>query len=204
MSATQVGAVLRIPIDRVRPGQNVRGPIGDVTELAVSIAAVGLQEPLLVYDRGLGAYEVLEGHRRLAACRMAGLAHVDAIIRRDRGDASRIQQQLAMHAQRREFDPIAEAKALHELLFVHKLRRAEVSAAIGKSESWMAGRLALLNLDETQQEAVTERRLTIAEATTTAVTRRAELRGRPSAPPAAPRPPRPHCPSCQCFAEAAA
>lgn len=204
MSATnQVAAVLRVPTNTVHPGRNARGAVGDVTELAVSIKAIGQRVPLQVYTAGPDRYEVHDGHRRLAAINQAGLPTVDIIVRTDPGDVLRIQQQLAIHAQGRPFDPMAEAEALEVLILEHKLRPEMVARALGKSTGWVSTRLALLNLNRTERDAVRDGRMLLREATAIVGQRRAERSGNTWT---SPRPPAPavtrHCSTCRCGAVA--
>lgn len=189
------GALLRIPTDHVHPGPNARGQVGDVSELAVSISALGQQIPLIVEQLGPDRYRVIDGHRRLSAIKLAGLATVDAVLRRTPGDAERIVRQLAMHAQARSFDPIAEAKALHHLMWDMNMGREQIARLIGKSPAWVRDRIGLLQLDDTEQAAVARGGMTLNEAVSTVRDRRQKRDGVPAA--TEPKPRR-HCASCTC------
>lgn len=193
------GALLRIPIHHVQPGPNARGEVGNVSELAVSISAIGQQIPLIVERIAPDRYRLIDGHRRLSAMKLAGLPTVDAVLRRTPGDAERTIRQLAMHAQVRPFDPIAEAKALHHLMFDMNLTRERIAQLIGKSPAWVRDRIALLRLDEDEQEAVRRRDLPVGEAVVVVRQRRVEPTGA-ARPPAEPRAPRRHCSTCSCGA----
>ena len=188
------GALLRIPIHQVQPGPNARGEVGNVSELAVSIAAIGQQIPLIVERAGPDRYRLIDGHRRLSAMKLAGVPTVDAVLRRTPGDAERTIRQLAMHAQVRQFDPIAEAKALHYLMFDMNMTRERIAQLIGKSPGWVRDRIALLRLDDAEQEAVRRRELPVGEAVSVVRQRRAERSGTP----VEPRAPRRHCSTCTC------
>lgn len=204
MAEVQIlSALARIPIGLVRPGVNARGDVGDVGELAQSIRALGMQKPLLVCDTGHGTYEVLDGHRRLAAAQLLRLTHVDALLRRDLGAAVRLQRQLAMHAQAKSFDPIAEATALSALMFDHGMSREDIARSVGKSPSWVRDRIALLQLEPEERQAVACGSMSVSTAASLVGYRRAQREGR------IPRPPvhqdggrrgesREHCPTCQC------
>lgn len=202
-TATAVSAVLRIPLAQLRPGPNARGPLGDVTELAQSLLNLGQQEPILVTDTGNGDWQVLDGHRRLAAAHLAGLLHLDAVVRRDHGPARRLLQQLAMHAQRQAFDPIAEGRVCHTLMWEHNLSCEQIAAAAGKSTAWVRDRIALTYLRPDEQDAVAAGRMTLVQAKGIIAQRRAERDQRP-APANGRHPvttavaPRPHCPTCRC------
>lgn len=212
MAAQLLNAMLRIPIDQVHAGPNARGDLGDVSELAASLRAIGMQQPILVCQDGTDRYEVIEGHRRLAAARLLAWPYVDAVLRRATEPATRVVQQLAMHTQARQFDPIAEAKALHSLMWEHRMDRGEIARAIGRSPEWVRDRVLLLQLDTGRQQAVSSGRLSVGAAVLEArlvVDRKAGREPRPyvravGAPPAPPavrtavatvdR----HCPTCTC------
>jgi len=190
-----IASVLRVAATNVHPGRNARGQVGDVTELAVSIKAIGQQEPLLVYQTDAVLYEVFDGHRRLAAIRQARIPTVDIIVRdRPTNDLMRIQQQLAMHAQTQQFDPMAEAEALEILVLQEKLRPELVARAMGKSSQWVSNRLGLLNLNPTERAAVRDGRMPLREAASIVSHRRASRDGRVTTPLTV----RHHCRTCTC------
>jgi ParB family chromosome partitioning protein len=201
-----LNAMLRIPLDQLHPGPNARGDLGDVSDLAVSIRAIGLQKPLLVTPLDGDGWQILDGHRRHAAARQLGLPHLDAILRRDHGPAHRLQQQLAIHTQAAAFDPIAEAQALHVLMWQHNLDRGDIARAVGKSPGWVRDRVLLLQLEPTERDLVRAGRMPLAAALSTIRGRLAERAGQRDRKwhatatgrghnQAADRP---HCPTCRC------
>lgn len=113
-----------------------------------------LQKPLLVTPLDGDGWQILDGHRRHAAARQLGLPHLDAILRRDHGPAHRLQQQLAIHTQAAAFDPIAEAQALHVLMWQHNLDRGDIARAVGKSPGWVRDRVLLLQLEPAERDLV--------------------------------------------------
>lgn len=166
------GALLRIPTHHVIPGPNARGDLGDLRDLAASLRALGLQKPLIVVRDG-DRYRLLDGHRRHAAAQLAGLPTVDAILRSDRGDQHRLVQQLALHTHARAFDPIAEARALHTLMFEHNMSRDQIAAAVGRPPMWVRNRIALVHLTADEQDKVTRGDLSTGEALRILAARRA-------------------------------
>lgn len=162
---TPVSVVVRIPLDRIKPGPNVRGDVGDVSELALSINSIGMQKPLIVHDLGDGAFQIFDGHRRYAAAQQLGLATADAIVKASQPDvAGRALAQLAMHTHGKSFDPIAEAKALHGLMFQHKLSREQIAGMVGRSPGWVRDRIALLKLSGNEQRDIAAGRMSVVEA----------------------------------------
>lgn len=220
MTTAQVlTALIRVPIGQIEPGPNARGDVGDIAELAISIRAIGMQKPLLVHDIGGGRYRILDGHRRYAAAQLLELPYVDALLRRAGTDAQRLQQQVAIHTQAKPFDPIAEARAMSELMFAHKLTREQIAEAAGRTPGWVRDRLGLLALKPDEQRDVAAGRMSLSEARATLAHRREVAEGRyrqrwpgrrpgaqdrkpvgetalPSEQPAAGR----HCATCRCGA----
>jgi ParB/RepB/Spo0J family partition protein len=167
------GALLRIPTDQIMPGLNARGDLGDLRDLATSLRNLGQQKPLIVVRLADGRYQILDGHRRHAAAQLAGVPHLDAVLRTDRGAAFRLQQQLALHTHARQFDPIAEARALHTLMFEHNLTRDQIAATIGRPGMWVRNRIALIHLTPDEQDRVVQGELSIGEALRILASRRA-------------------------------
>jgi ParB/RepB/Spo0J family partition protein len=199
--AQLLNALLRIPIDLVEPGPNVRARLDGIDELATSIRHLGMQKPLLVTDAGNGRYRILDGHRRHAAARRLRLTHVDAILRKAAPDVVRIQQQLAIQAQTEAFDPITESVACNSLMWDHRLSREEIAAAVGKSPAWVRDRISLIHLTEDEKRSVAAGRMTVADALATLRGRRAARDGRPAQPPnryVQARIEGRHCATCTC------
>jgi ParB family chromosome partitioning protein len=201
VEAQLLNALLRIPIDLVEPGPNVRAHLDGIDELATSIRHLGMQKPLLVTEVGGGRYRILDGHRRHAAARRLGLAHVDAILRKAAPDVVRIQQQLSIQAQTEAFDPIAESVALNSLMWDHRLTREEIAAAVGRTPAWVRDRIALTHLTDSEKRDVAAGRMTVASALATLRGRRAARSGNPDRPLTgsfAARAEGRHCVTCTC------
>lgn len=133
--------------------KNPRGEPGDVAELAESIKAVGILEPLIVsptnniISTGVGSGErwvVVAGHRRLAAAKAAGLKTVPALVRQ-LGEREQLVAMLVENLQRVDLSPLAEARGYQQLAELEYSQR-EIARQVGKSQSHVAKRLALLKL----------------------------------------------------------
>ncbi len=172
--------LLRLPVADIHPSLNARGHLGDVDELALSLKVLGLQKPLIVMPRPGGGYELLDGHRRHAAARKAGLTEVEAIVRDDPGEAGRLQAQLAMETHAKGFDPMAEARALHALMFRHNLTREQISRTVGRTPGWVRDRISLVHLTAAEQARVASGSLSLTMALHILATRRAARDGRPA------------------------
>ncbi|HYM53540.1 MAG TPA: ParB/RepB/Spo0J family partition protein, partial [Candidatus Dormibacteraeota bacterium] len=112
------GAQQEIPIDRVR--RNPLQPRGDfdeagLAELAASIAAHGVLQPIVVRGAADGGYEVIAGERRLRAARQAGLTQIPAVIR-DSSTEELLELALVENVQRADLNAIEEAGAYRELI----------------------------------------------------------------------------------------
>lgn len=146
--------ITQIDLGQLSPSpHNPRGKLDRATlaELAESIKAQGVLEPLLVRPKGKG-YEILAGHRREAAADIAGLASVPCIIR-DVDDKTAIEITVTENLQREQLSPIEEAQALKSL--AEAGWDAETMAAeLGKSAKWVARRKSLLGLEPSILKAV--------------------------------------------------
>ena len=153
-----------IPIDKLVPSpDNPRRKVGDVRELAASITAVGVLEPLVVVARPEGGYQVVAGHRRLAAARLAGTTEVPCTVR-EFSEAERIEVALVENLARSDLRPVEEAEALFRLVEMGQTVKA-LSSRIGRSAKHISGRLALLELPRKVQAHVDAGKVTVAEAT---------------------------------------
>lgn len=170
-----VASVLRIPIGDLTHGLNARGELGNVDDLAQALRTLGQQQPLLVEPLDNGTWSVFDGNRRLKAARAAGLTHMLAIPRKALTGQQRILRQLGMHATGKNFDPMAEAHAIEWLLFADDgphMDRADVARALSRSESWVKGRLDLLQLHPDEQASVEKGTLAVSTAISTVTQRR--------------------------------
>lgn len=157
--------VTEIPIDQLTPhSHNVRRDIGDVTELAGSIAGVGLLQPLTVAPIGEDEFVVIAGHRRLAAAKVAGLATVPCLVRADL--VNRIDQLEAMlteNLQRTDLTVMEEAAA-YEQLELLGVKPAAIAKATGRNRATVTSRLKLMTLPEKARAQVDTGQLTLGDA----------------------------------------
>lgn len=144
---------------------NLRGDVGDITELAESIVAVGLLQPIVTREHG-GRLVVVAGHRRLAAIRKIGWEHVDVIVRPPMRPDEVIAAMLIENGQRKDLDPIEEARGLARLAVDAGLdTQQQIASRIGRTQMYVSNRLALLALTPEEQEQVRSGELTIGAAT---------------------------------------
>ena len=126
-------------------------------ELAASIKEHGIIQPLVL--RKLGSkYEIIAGERRYKASQMAGLNTVPAVIS-NIDDNSSAEVALVENIQRRDLTPIEEARSYKNLLDKGYLTQEQLAKKMGISQSAIANKLRLLNLDDEVQQALLEGRI---------------------------------------------
>jgi ParB/RepB/Spo0J family partition protein len=130
------------------------GPDDALEGLAQSIRTHGILEPILVGPAGDdGTHEVIAGHRRLEGARRAGLMLVPAIVRADLVGPLADEARLIENLQRVDLDPIDEAHAMRKLLDLG-YSQARLAERLGRNQSNISKRLALLKLPEDVQAKV--------------------------------------------------
>lgn len=147
--------LLDIAIDDIHPDpDNPRTDLDDIPELAASLNAVGMLQPIVV-RRAAGRLVVVMGHRRLAAARHAGWKTVKVIIRGSMRSDDVLAAMLVENGHRRDLDPIEEARALRRLQVMHgNCSHAVLGAKVGRHQTHVSARLALLDLSAEDQDAV--------------------------------------------------
>lgn len=134
-----------VPIEDVKPSPtNPRKHLGDLAELTSSIKRHGILQNLLARPNGKG-FELVSGHRRLAAAKAAGLKEVPVNVR-EISDREVIEIQLVENCQRSDIHPLEEADAYEQLHTKHKIGIDELAAKVGKSKAYVYGRMKLCDL----------------------------------------------------------
>ena len=131
------------PVDELRPNQaNPRGEVSpdSVTELADSIRAQGVLQPILCTPSGI----VVAGHRRLAAARLAGLREVPVIVR-ELSESEQLAAMLVENLEREDLTPLQEARAYARLKGMH-LTNMDIARRVGVPAHRVQKLLAILNL----------------------------------------------------------
>lgn len=124
---------------------NPRSKVGDVSELAASMKSLGVLQPVLVRAKADGRYELVFGHRRLAAAKLAGLAVIPADVRDFTGIQVR-EAQLVENVQRDGITALEEADAYAELAKLAGYTGDQVAKRVGKSRAWVYARMKLASL----------------------------------------------------------
>ena len=117
-----------------------------LSELAASIKAQGVVQPIVVRETVAGDYELIAGERRWRAAKMAGLDQLPAVVRRV-PDEIALAVGLIENIQRENLNPLEEASGLRRLLDEFGLTHQQVAESIGRSRAAVSNLLRLLNLD---------------------------------------------------------
>ncbi|ACZ41422.1 parB-like partition protein [Thermobaculum terrenum ATCC BAA-798] len=118
---------------------------GRLQSLVESIKQNGILQPLLVQRQG-DHYQLIAGHRRLHAAKMAGVQQVPVVIREARASDNMLLLALIENLQREDLNPIDEAKAYRELQRKFGFSTDEIAERVGKSRPAVANALRLLEL----------------------------------------------------------
>jgi ParB family chromosome partitioning protein len=145
-----------LKLDLLRPGKyqpRTRMDEGSLYELAESIKAQGIMQPVLVRpvgDRDGAQYEIIAGERRVRAARIAGLDEVPVLVK-DVPDEAAAAMALIENIQREDLNPLEEAQGIARLVNEFKLTHEQAAQAVGRSRSAATNLLRLLNLSEPVQ-----------------------------------------------------
>jgi ParB family chromosome partitioning protein len=139
-----------LPVERLRPGRfqpRQRFDEEALQELADSIRAQGIIQPVVVRRLDGGAFEVIAGERRLRAAKLAGLSEVPCVVR-EADDRSALAMALVENIQREDLNVLEQAQALDRLLKEFALTHEQLARAVGRSRASVSNLLRLLELPE--------------------------------------------------------
>jgi len=124
---------------------------GSLEELAASIKAQGLIQPISVRPVGNGRFEIIAGERRWRAAQIAGLAEVPVLIR-DIPDDAALAMSLIENIQREDLNPLEEAAGIQRLIDEFQMTHQQAADAVGRSRSAASNLLRLLQMAKTAQD----------------------------------------------------
>ncbi len=151
-------AMSTLPVERIRPGKyqpRTRMDQQALAELAASIRAQGLMQPLLVRPVDRESYELIAGERRWRAAQMAGLTEVPAVVR-EVADEAALALSLIENIQREDLSAIEEAAGVQRLIDEFGMTHEQAADAIGRSRSATTNLLRLLKLAKPVQQMLLE------------------------------------------------
>lgn len=150
------GNTVTLKISEIEPNHNQPRREFDeesLNQLAESIKAHGLIQPILVKPLLGGGYQIVAGERRYRACQLAGITEVPVTIR-ELTEQETMEIALIENLQREDLNPIEEAQGYKALMDEHGLTQEAVAEAVGKSRPAVANTLRLLNLPKSVEELV--------------------------------------------------
>ena len=159
--------VRSLPLSQLKP--NRLQPRADfdeegLAELADSIRAQGIVQPIVVTQEDDGGYLIVAGERRWRAARRAGLDEVPVVVREIADDRELLEAALVENLQRSDLNPLEEAEAYRTLKERFELSQEEIAVRVGKGRSTVANRLRLLRLPDEVRELLRGARLTAGQA----------------------------------------
>ncbi|HET8705683.1 MAG TPA: ParB/RepB/Spo0J family partition protein [Pseudomonadales bacterium] len=142
------GELRHLPIEYLQRGRyqpRREFPQESLEELAASIKAQGVMQPIVVRPIGTHKYEIIAGERRWRATQLAGLDTIPCVVK-DVADDAAIAMALIENIQREDLNPMEEALALQRLLEEFELTHQQVADAVGKSRATVTNLLRLTSL----------------------------------------------------------
>ncbi len=148
------GELQSLPIIALQPGKyqpRTRMDPGSLEELAASIKAQGVMQPIMVRPVDEDAYEIIAGERRWRAAQIAGLAEVPCLVR-EIPDEAALAMSLIENIQREDLNPLEEAGGIQRLIDEFDMTHQQAADAVGRSRPAASNLLRLLNLAKQVQE----------------------------------------------------
>lgn len=148
LEATETDTLRTLPVDALTAGRYQPRKHWDadkLTELAESIKAQGVIQPIVVRELPDRTYEIIAGERRWRASKQAGLADVPVVVRNVE-DRTVVAMALIENIQREDLNPLEEAQALQRLIDEFDLTHAQAAEAVGRSRAAVSNLLRLLEL----------------------------------------------------------
>jgi ParB family chromosome partitioning protein len=140
----------KLPVDLMQRGKyqpRIDMHPESLQDLADSIKAQGVVQPIVVRPIDGKRYEIIAGERRWRASQMAGLHEVPCVIR-DVPDQAAMAMALIENIQREDLNPMEEARALQRLIQEFELTHQQTAEAVGRSRAAVSNLLRLLDLED--------------------------------------------------------
>ncbi|HEX9201378.1 MAG TPA: ParB/RepB/Spo0J family partition protein [Acidobacteriaceae bacterium] len=164
--ADTTGKPLEIALDRIERNPNQTRTTFDeakLKELADSIAATGVVQPIVVREIGGGRYQLIMGERRWRASQAAGKATIPAIVRQV-NDEQALEMTIVENLQRADLNPMEQARAFERLSREFKLTQEQIAQRTGKDRATVSNFLRLLKLTKSIQNLVEDGTLSFGHA----------------------------------------
>ena len=160
------GALCMLPVDVIQRGKyqpRLDMHQESLQDLADSIAAQGVVQPIVVRAIDAGRYEIIAGERRWRAAQLAGLHEIPAVVR-EVEDRAAIAIALIENIQREDLNPLEEARALERLIKEFELTHEQAAEAVGRSRAAVSNLLRLLDLEDAVKQLVEQGELEMGHA----------------------------------------
>jgi len=160
------GALCMLPVDVIQRGKyqpRLDMHQESLQDLADSIAAQGVVQPIVVRAVAEGRYEIIAGERRWRAAQLAGLHEIPAVVR-EVEDRAAIAIALIENIQREDLNPLEEARALERLIKEFELTHEQAAEAVGRSRAAVSNLLRLLDLEDAVKQLVEQGELEMGHA----------------------------------------
>lgn len=149
-SSALQGELRKLPVEYMQPGQfQPRKIMTDdaLAELANSIKAQGVIQPIVVRELATNKFEIIAGERRWRACQLAELGVIPCLVK-DIPDEAAIAMALIENIQREDLNAMEEAVALQRLMQEFELTHQQTADAVGKSRTTVTNLIRLLSLTD--------------------------------------------------------
>ena len=160
------GVLRMLPVDIIQRGKyqpRMDMHQESLQDLADSISAQGVVQPIVVRSIGEGRYEIIAGERRWRASQLAGLHEIPAVVR-EVEDREAIAIALIENIQREDLNPLEEARALERLIREFEITHEQAAEAVGRSRAAVSNLLRLLDLEDAVKEMVEQGKLEMGHA----------------------------------------
>lgn len=156
--------VKELKIEYISPSRVVENPHQprkvfldeELESLKNSISEHGILQPLVVTKKDDGYFELIAGERRLRASKMLNLREIPVIVRSEISDQNKLELAIIENIQRQELNPVEEAQAYDAMADLFSLTQNEIAKKVGKSQSYVANLLRLLDLEEEMLKALSD------------------------------------------------
>ena len=158
--------LMELPVTSLRPGRyqpRTQMNPDAIADLADSIKAQGVIQPILVRPAPGGEFEIIAGERRWRAAKLAGLESVPVLVR-DVRDELALAMALIENIQREDLNPLEEAQGIQRLVAEFGMTHEAAAAAVGRSRSGVTNLLRLLGLAKPVQDLILQARLDMGHA----------------------------------------
>ncbi len=167
-AADKTPSIRFVPVERIVPNPHqprVHFDHQGLEDLVTSIKEHGIIQPLVVSPRADGLFELIAGERRLRAAKIAEFAEVPAIVR-DATEQQKLELAIIENVQRRDLNPIEEARAYQRLCGEFNLTQDQVGERVGKSRPQVSNTIRLLELEPEIQDALAQEKISRSNART--------------------------------------